>query len=101
MECFGKRVLLANLLRAHSRKSLPGLSRRKLDANPFLHRLVAVHRNPCGGPGAQVVSLVEKRHVLARDFGLLGGTPGKDRPKTLPYVPPPIPRLSARASPRA
>src|SRR5260370_21131008 len=47
IESFGKHVLLAGRLRAHSRKSLPRLSRRELDANAFLHRLVAAHPTPC------------------------------------------------------
>src|SRR6202790_1047836 len=97
IESFGKSVLLANLLRAHSRKSLPGLSRRELDANAFLHRLVAVHRDPCGGPIAQVVPLVEKRHVLARDFGLLSRQSREDRRERLIDLDLHIARLAARA----
>ena len=71
VESLGKDVLIANLLRAHIRKGLPGLSRRELDANAFLHRFRAVHRDARGGSIAQVISLVENCHVLARDVGLL------------------------------
>jgi hypothetical protein len=45
IESLRKHVLIANLLRAHIRKSLPRLSRRELDANSFLHRFRAVHRD--------------------------------------------------------
>jgi hypothetical protein len=83
IESLGKQVLLANLLWGHIRKSLPRLSRRELDANPFLHRLGAVHRNACGGSITQIVSLVEKRHVLARDLRLLCGQSGEDRRERL------------------
>src|SRR5260370_16859681 len=86
IESFGKRVLFANLLRAHIRKSLPRLSRRELDANAFLHRFRAVHRNPCGGSIAQVVSPVEKRHVLPRDLRLLPPQSGENRREQLPRV---------------
>jgi hypothetical protein len=76
IEALGKHALIANLLRGHIRKSLPRLSRRKLDANSILHRLRAVHRDAGRRPIAEVIPLVEKRHVLARDIGLLCGQPG-------------------------
>src|ERR1019366_38556 len=64
IESFGKRVLIANLLRAHIRKSLPRLSCRELDANSFLHPVCAVHGDAGRRPRAQVIPLVEKSPVL-------------------------------------
>jgi len=83
VESLGKRILIANLLRAHIRKSLPRLSRRELDANSFLHRLGAVHRDAASRPAAQVISLVDNRHVLSGDLRLLCGQSGEDRRERL------------------
>jgi hypothetical protein len=94
IESSGKRVLIANLLRTHIRKSLPGFSRRELDANSFLHRLGAVHRDAGRWPIAQVISLVDKRHVLARDIGLLCGQPCEDRRERLGDVDRHVARLA-------
>ena len=95
IESFGKRVLIANLLRAHIRKSLPRLSCRELDANSFLHRFCAVHGDAGRRPIAQVIPLVEKRHVLARGIGLLRGQPGEDRRERLGDVDRHVARLAA------
>src|SRR3977135_4684746 len=57
IESFGKGVLLANLLRARIRESLPRLSRRELDANSVLHRFRPVPRNTCGRAIANYASL--------------------------------------------
>ncbi len=70
IESLGKQVLLANLPRTHSRKSLPRLPRRKLDAHSLLDRLGAVHRDAGRWPIAQVIPLVEKHHVLPGDLRL-------------------------------
>src|SRR5882672_8988926 len=55
---YGKEVLLANLFRSQGCETFPALSRRKLDSDSPLHRLVAVHRHAGNGPIAQVIPLV-------------------------------------------
>src|SRR5258706_3501529 len=78
VEAFRGKILVANLLGSHVGDMLPRRPCRKLDANPFLHWLRAVHRDARGGPITQVVTLVEKSRMLPFDLGLLSRQPGHE-----------------------
>src|SRR5215472_5910510 len=53
-----KQVLVADLVRGHRRKAVPGGAGRQLDPNPLLQRLAPVHRDALCRAVAQIVALV-------------------------------------------
>jgi hypothetical protein len=78
----GHKPLLTDRVRAHARELFPGYPRGQLDANAFLQRLAALHRDALGGMVAEVVALVEQRLMIAFDAWLcryIRGHPGRKR----------------------
>jgi len=65
-------VLVADLVWAHRGQPLPGHPGRQFDANSFLQRFAAVHRDTLDGAVAQIVALVEQRVVRLLDARLGG-----------------------------
>jgi hypothetical protein len=81
-EALGPQALLTDGVRAHARELFPCYPRGQLDANAFLQRLAALHRDALGGVIAEVVALVEQRLVFAFDAWLcrhIRRHPGRER----------------------
>jgi hypothetical protein len=89
-------IVLANLLRRHGGETFPAPSRRKLDADPLLHRLAAVHGDAVSGPIGQVIPLVQHCHVLPRHLRFLSGQSREDRRERLADIDWHVARLAAR-----
>jgi hypothetical protein len=70
-EAWREQISVANLLRCHAGEAVPGRSGGEFDSDTFLHRLRAIHRDARGGAIAEIVALIEKRHVLPLNRRLL------------------------------
>lgn len=97
---FGSRMVCSKcraVVRRHTGETFPRRSCRKFDADSFLHRLCAVHRNPGGRAIAtKIVSLVEDHHVVPLHRRLLGRQPRQGRRERLGDVDRRVARRAAR-----